>query len=110
MGLSNRIVSLNCECPAAVAAARFSQRKRHPGHLDTTRTCEQILTNIEDLARFKLVEIGERVSVDTSAKIELAVLVSKISEQVHACTSRRGLATCILGRLESCLTLGLYLE
>jgi glucokinase len=85
-GLSNRIVNLHCECRAEIAAARFSQRKRHLGHLDNARSREQILTSIQDLARLKPLEIGEQVSVDTSAEIELAVLATQISaafERAH---------------------------
>jgi AAA domain len=79
MGLSNRIVNLHCVCPVEVAAARFSRRRRHPGHLDSARSCEQILTSIRELAQLKPMEIGERVSVDTSAEIELQSVVSRIS-------------------------------
>jgi glucokinase len=76
--LSNRIVHLWCECPAEVATARFSQRRRHPGHLDDTRSSEQILAGIRELARCRPLEIGRRVSVDTSAEIELGDLASRI--------------------------------
>jgi hypothetical protein len=79
IGLSNRIVNLHCECPAEIAAARFSQRRRSLGHLDDARSYEQILTSIQDLAQLKPLEIGERVSVDTSAEIKLAVLATRIS-------------------------------
>jgi hypothetical protein len=78
VGLSNRIVNLHCECPAEVAAARFSQRTRHPGHLDSARSYEEILMSVQDLARFKPLEIGERVSVDTSKEVKPAALASKI--------------------------------
>lgn len=77
-GLSNPIVNLDCECPVEVAAARFSQRTRHPGHLDSARSRAEILRSIEDLARFAPLEIGERVSVDTSRQVELAVVANEI--------------------------------
>jgi hypothetical protein len=86
IGLSNRIVNLHCECRAEVAAARFIERKRHLGHLDNARSREQVLASIQDLARLKPLEIGERVSVDTEAEIKLAVLAIKISgafERAH---------------------------
>jgi glucokinase len=78
MGLSNQIVNLHCECPAEVAAARFSQRTRHPGHLDSARSREEILISIEDLARFKALEIWERVSVNTSGEVKPAAPASQI--------------------------------
>lgn len=77
-GLSHRIVHLHCECPAEVAAARFSQRTRRPGHLDAARSREEILSSIEHLARFKTLEIGERVSVDTSGEVNSTVLADEI--------------------------------
>jgi hypothetical protein len=79
-GLSPQIVNLHCECPPEVAAARFSQRKRHPGHLDGERSREQILASIQELARLQPLEIGKRVPVDTSVEVDVAVLVGKISK------------------------------
>jgi hypothetical protein len=76
--LTRRIVNLHCECPAEVAVARFTQRKRHHGHLDEARSSAQILAGIQDLARFQLPAIGERVLVDTSAAIKLDDLVGRI--------------------------------
>ena len=79
MGLSSRIVHLHCECPAEVAAARFTQRKRSRAHLDHARSREQVLTNLQGLAQLDPLDIGERISVDTSAEIKLEVLAMKIS-------------------------------
>jgi glucokinase len=78
--LSGRIVNLHCACPAEVAAARFIQRIRHPGHLDKAMSRAQILTSIRELVRLQPPAIGERVSVDTSAEIKLEDLVFKISK------------------------------
>jgi glucokinase len=78
-GLSSRIVNLHCECSAEVAAARFSKRQRHSGHLDHAKSREQILTSLQDLLRLKPLEMGERVSVDTSAEIAFRELASRIS-------------------------------
>lgn len=76
--LSSRIVNLHCECPAEVAAERFVQRKRHPGHLDQAMSRVQTLMSIQDLVRFQPPAIGERVPVDTSAEIKLDDLAGKI--------------------------------
>lgn len=77
--LSNRIVNLHCRCPVELAAARFLHRKRHPGHLDDSRSGEQILTSIQGLMRFEPLAIGERVSVDTSAEIGFEDLAAEMS-------------------------------
>lgn len=78
--LSHRIVNLHCECPAEVAAARFSQRKRHGGHLDDTRSSDQILASIRDLARFTPPAIGHQVTVNTAGEVNLGDLAREISE------------------------------
>jgi AAA domain len=79
LGLSSPIVNLHCECPAEVAAARFIQRKRHAGHLDSRRSGAQILTSIRDLALLDSPEVGKRVSVDTSVEIKLETLAGRIT-------------------------------
>src|SRR5438093_420942 len=45
-GLSDRIVHVHCICPPEVAAARFFERRRHPGHLDTESSYAQIVANL----------------------------------------------------------------
>jgi glucokinase len=87
--LSSRIVNLHCECPAEVAATRFIQRKRHPGHLGRAISHVQILVSIQDLVRFQPPPIGERVPVDTSADIKLGDLVGKILRAFDCYESRR---------------------
>ncbi len=77
--LSNNIVNLHCACSADLAAARFTRRTRHPGHMDSARSREQILTSIQELEQLKPLDLGERVSVDTSAEIDLVNLVNQIS-------------------------------
>jgi len=77
-GLSNQIVNLHCECPADSAAVRFSRRERHAGHLDGARSFYQILMSIRELQQFKHLEIGRKVSVDTSGEIEVQDLASTI--------------------------------
>lgn len=83
MGLSNRIVTLHCACPVEIAAARFRRRTRHSVHLDSARSCEQILASIRELAQLKPMEFGECVAVDTSAEIELQNLVRRISSALE---------------------------
>jgi hypothetical protein len=79
-GLSRRIVNLQCECPPAIAAARYSQRRRHPGHLDQSRSPEDVLASIEALAGLTPLEIGVRVRCDTSSEVDLSCLAMRIAE------------------------------
>jgi predicted kinase len=41
-----RLVQVHCDCDAAVAAARFQARARHPGHLDPVHTPEQVAERV----------------------------------------------------------------
>jgi glucokinase len=60
------IVHLHCECPVEVAARRFAQRQRHPGHRDGDASASEIRTRIEAVARLGRLNIGPSVTVDTS--------------------------------------------
>jgi glucokinase len=78
-GLSPRLVNLHCECPAALAAARFRHRRRHPGHVDGFRSDQEILASIQKLEGLMLLEAGIRVCCDTSSELDLSLLTSRIS-------------------------------
>jgi hypothetical protein len=77
--LSSRLVNLHCECPPAVAAARYCERRRHPGHLDYLRSHDEVLATIQRVAGLKPLEFGSRVQCDTSFEIDLPRLAVSIS-------------------------------
>lgn len=79
--LSSRIVNLYCECPPAVAAARYSQRVRHPGHLDYLRSREEVVTSIQRAAEWEPLEFSQRVKCDTSLDIDLSLLAPRIYKE-----------------------------
>jgi hypothetical protein len=78
--LSSRIVNLHCECPPTIAAARYSQRVRHPGHLDYLRSHEEAVTTIQRVADLEPLEFSPRVKCDTSFEIDLSALATSICE------------------------------
>jgi len=78
-GLSDRIVHLHCECDAETAARRFAGRTRHPGHLDVSRSLDEIADSIRSQARLPPLEIGARVDVDTSIECDVSELARTIS-------------------------------
>jgi len=82
-GLSNRMVNLHCVCPAEVAAARFIQRKRHPGHLDNARTSDQILASIRAIGHLPPLGIEPRVEVDTSVQFDDQDLAGRILQALE---------------------------
>ena len=48
--LSPRVVNVHCDCSAEIAAERFVQRKRHPGHHDDKKSPLEILASIREVA------------------------------------------------------------
>jgi glucokinase len=80
-------VTLRCECPAEIAAARFRGRKRHAGHLDDSRSFEDILMAIRHLARLEPVHFGEIVSVDTSVEVSIEGLAHTLAKAFERATT-----------------------
>jgi len=77
--LSSRVVEVHCACAPEIAAERFVQRARHPGHLDKSSSYEEILRSLQAIPRCGALEIGTRVDVDTSSELNLDVAI----EQLH---------------------------
>ena len=80
--LSNHVVNLHCACAPEVAAARFRQRQRHAGHLDSERSANHVLESIRALARLEPPRIGQRVEVDTAAEVDLDAVANMILTQL----------------------------
>jgi gluconate kinase len=76
--VSSRVVTVQCVCELDLAAARFVQRRRHPGHLDHEASLETVLLSLRELAHLAPLEIGQRIDVDTSREPELPALVDAI--------------------------------
>jgi cytidylate kinase len=75
-----QVVNVHCVCGPEVAAERFHQRKRHPGHLDSEATYPEILAGLRALERLGPLEIGQRVDVDTSQEPRLDAVVRDIHD------------------------------
>src|SRR5437588_6028974 len=77
--LSHRVVHVACVCAPEVAAERWLQRTRHPGHLDDGASKEEVLASIRSIARLESLKVAPRIEVDTSeAHPELNGLIKKI--------------------------------
>src|SRR5215469_12908575 len=64
--LSNRIVNVHCVCAPEVAAERCLRRKRHPGHLDSESSEDQVVASIRETSSLRSLEIGHRIEVETT--------------------------------------------
>ena len=78
--LPGAVVHIHCQCPPEIAAQRFLSRKRHAGHLDATRSREDTVASLHELAGYPPAEIGLRIDVDTSPRPDAAALAQTIRQ------------------------------
>jgi glucokinase len=76
--LSKRLAHLRCLCPPALAAHRFLERRRHPGHLDAHRTFFEVLASIETQASFGSLTLQPIVDVDTSRDVDFDSILTNV--------------------------------
>lgn len=70
--IASSLVEVHCDCPVEVAAARFQERRRHPGHHDGSLSAEEIkdgITRLRDTYRGPL-RVGDLVRVDMSRPVD----------------------------------------
>ena len=84
-GLSNHLVNVHCICPPAIAAERFLQRRRHPGHLDARRSHAEVLASLRQVAELPLIPLGQRVEVDTSTEVNVDEVARNVVRAFQRC-------------------------
>ena len=77
---SHQVVNVHCGCELEIAANRFVQRRRHPGHLDAERSSADVLASLRQLTQLPALDIGPRIDVDTSKEPNLTDVVLAIRE------------------------------
>jgi hypothetical protein len=78
--LNARLIQVHCRCDALVAANRFHLRKRHPGHLDDSKTLDEIVTSFRAFEALGLIDLGiPVVGVDTSQQTNADDLFRRIA-------------------------------
>jgi predicted kinase len=75
---SHHVVNVHCVCPVEVAASRFHQRRRHPGHLDGNSSSAELLVSLRTLTQLPPLDIGLRIDVDTSRVANLTNVADAI--------------------------------
>jgi adenylylsulfate kinase-like enzyme len=75
---SERLVEVHCLCDPEIAAMRFTKRIRHPGHLDSTRRGEDVLSQFQALAAMGPLGLGKLLTVDTAKEIDLSLVVDQV--------------------------------
>jgi len=81
--MSSRLVHVRCVCPPEIAARRFFDRHRHPGHLDSERSFAETEAQIRAIASLEPAGIGPRIDVDTTGEVELVGLVAELQKLSH---------------------------
>ena len=75
---SRRVIEVYCVCGPAIAAARFIDRARHPGHLDRVKQLDDVLIRFQDGAGAGPLRIGNVLEVDTSVEVDVDAVVSQV--------------------------------
>ena len=75
---AHHVVNVHCACDLDVAASRFLQRRRHPGHLDDESSSADVLESLRTLTHLPALDIGRRINVDTSQAPNLTDVVRAI--------------------------------
>lgn len=77
--LPGPVVHVRCHCSAAIAARRFAERRRHPGHRDGEISEAALLAGIEEVKSLGPLELGEPVvDVDTSQSPDIEAVLRDI--------------------------------
>ena len=75
---SHHLVNVHCVCAPEVAAQRFLERQRHPGHLDGASSFAEVLESLRRLTELPPLAIIPRIDVDTSGEPNLANVVRAV--------------------------------
>ena len=75
---SHHVINVHCVCDLEVAASRFVNRQRHPGHLDGESSSADVSLSLRKLSQLPPLAIGQRIDVDTSQEPNLTDLVRAI--------------------------------
>jgi predicted kinase len=82
--LHGLVIGVRCVCLPEVAAARFIQRQRHPGHLDHERALADVLASLQAQEQLGALRLEPSIDVDTSQLVDAEAL----AKQVQAAFSR----------------------
>jgi hypothetical protein len=77
------VVNVHCICDVEIAANRFLQRRRHPGHLDGESSAADVLASLRQLTELPALDIGQRIDVDTSQEPNLTSVVRAVREALE---------------------------
>jgi hypothetical protein len=80
--LPGKVVEVHCVCAPAIAAARFSTRKRHDGHLDRDKGRDELVADFARLAALGPLGLGPLVEVDTGREVDFDGVLRQVEEHL----------------------------
>jgi hypothetical protein len=81
--LSDQVLNVHCDCAPEVAANRFLLRQRHHGHLDETKSRDEVLAAFRHLSVLPPLDIPHRIHVDTVEEPPLEDVVGKVRKALN---------------------------
>jgi len=81
-----KVIELHCRCPVEIAAQRFAQRDRHPGHVDKARSLDQISEWLCDYNQYLPLRLQCWTEIDTSTQRSNQILLDEL-KQMLSCLS-----------------------
>jgi predicted kinase len=71
-------VEILCSCAPELAATRYLDRKRHPGHLDSARSHSSLVAQSLELVRMLPLGVGPLIAVDTTDTVDTSELAERV--------------------------------
>ncbi|EPJ48798.1 MAG: hypothetical protein OFPI_27770 [Osedax symbiont Rs2] len=75
----SKVIELYCQCPVEIAAARFSKRVRHRGHLDLQKSASQIVEWLTAYSQYLPLNLATTITVDTASGYRLEDVIQQLS-------------------------------
>jgi glucokinase len=72
------VIEIHCHCDVDLAVTRFLHRRRHPGHLDETRSLAALRAQFTAFAALGALGCGRVVELDTNGPIQIDALVDAV--------------------------------
>ena len=73
------VVHVQCVCPLELAARRFLERQRHPGHLDAARSYQDVVASFQSLTALGALPLTPRLDFDTAGPLAIEGLIAAIT-------------------------------
>jgi hypothetical protein len=78
------VLHVHCCCAPDIAARRFAQRDRHPGHLDGRTSYADTLAGLRDLEALGCLNLSPRIDIDTSVDLQVDEVVRLVEERLDS--------------------------